>query len=290
MVFEGFRQNFVKISCTNKSFMRLTVECLCDQTSWGDCVAIVGSEPTMGQWAPERGLRLCTDASRYPRWHLADVDLKHVTEIIEFKFIIVRADGAIYWEPLLVNRRLAVGPDGSSHACVVAKFGVPAEELQKLVLPTLLPVLPALAQLSPCSVLVAAPSQHEALAAMPPPIMRPVAVPLRAMPAPLALGSPLANRISLHTRAAYPLDPIASLDQSWPPSVDTSVDGDADDSSSQMLNSVPEEVDAAAPDAPVTALEGHILLQSLSLGNEGGARPALGQQTALSSGRLVSAV
>lgn len=274
--------------------MLLSVECSCDQTSWGDCVAIVGSAPTLGKWAPERGLRLCTDASRYPRWHLADVDLKHVTEIIEFKFIIVRADGAIYWEPLLVNRRLAVGADGCSHACVVAKFGVPAEELLKQVLPQPLPVLPALAnQLSPSSVLVAAPLQHKALATMPPPVMRPIAVPLRAMPAPLALGSPLANRISLHTRAAYPLDPIASLDQSWPPSVDTSVDGDADDSSSQMLNSVPEEADAAAPDAPVTALEGHILLHSLSdfsLGTEGAARPALGQQTALSSGRLVSAV
>ena len=29
--------------------MLLTVECSCDQTSWGDCVAIVGSAPTLGK-------------------------------------------------------------------------------------------------------------------------------------------------------------------------------------------------------------------------------------------------
>ena len=85
-------------------FVRASIECRVE-TRWGDAIVMCGSSDALGCWQVERGLRLRTDESIYPVWR-AEPLLHCVEEALEFKFVLLRADGSIEWEPLLNNRRL----------------------------------------------------------------------------------------------------------------------------------------------------------------------------------------
>ena len=80
------------------------------ETQWGDTAVLVGSVPALGSWQPERGLRLATDEDCYPIWKGKLASLGYTNGIVEYKVVILRADGSAEWEPLVSNRRLPVCP------------------------------------------------------------------------------------------------------------------------------------------------------------------------------------
>ena len=73
------------------------------ETQWGDTAVVVGSTPELGEWIPERGLHMSTSDSLYPRW---DAHLVVHAASVEYKLVIIRADGAVQWEDLPQNRSL----------------------------------------------------------------------------------------------------------------------------------------------------------------------------------------
>lgn len=76
-------------------------------TAFGDSVVAVGSAKQLGAWEPSAGLRLRTAPGSYPRWS-GEVQVsasKSDGEDMEFKFVLLRADGSIHWEAG-PNRRL----------------------------------------------------------------------------------------------------------------------------------------------------------------------------------------
>lgn len=75
------------------------------QTQWGDTAVLVGSVPALGEWQPDRGVRLSTDKDCYPTWK-AQLLVPGGVESVEYKIVILRADGQVDWEPLTRNREL----------------------------------------------------------------------------------------------------------------------------------------------------------------------------------------
>ncbi len=80
-----------------------------DGTGWGDRVFVVGNDPALGNWDPHRGVELKTSDDLFPAWagHLrlpAGAD-------VEYKFVTVKADGSVEWEPG-ANRSLHVPDSG----------------------------------------------------------------------------------------------------------------------------------------------------------------------------------
>ena len=107
---------------SQRLFVRACFECRAE-TAWGDMVAICGSSEQLGSWRPERALRMATDEVIYPIWRCEPLLL--CSDDVEFKFIILRGDGSIEWEPLVHNRRLALGT-AMDDVQVVAEFGAAA--------------------------------------------------------------------------------------------------------------------------------------------------------------------
>ena len=104
-------------------FVRASIECRVE-TRWGDAVVMCGSCDALGCWQVERGLKLTTDESIYPVWR-AEPLLHGVDDALEFKFVLVRQDGSVEWEPLVNNRRLML-PSTAEELQVVADWGSPS--------------------------------------------------------------------------------------------------------------------------------------------------------------------
>lgn len=84
------------------------------ETSFGDCVRVVGSAGELGSWNPCRGAELRTEPGLYPRWSGSiRVPVSACAKGVEYKFVIVRANGDICWENGS-NRRLDLHPDDRS--------------------------------------------------------------------------------------------------------------------------------------------------------------------------------
>lgn len=97
------------------------------ETRWGDAVVLVGSSKELGEWKPHQGLKMSTDCSCYPTWHVK-ADL---VEESEYKFVILRAEQhgncVVEWEPLLFNRKLTFsGRNGSHSLKITAQWGCQA--------------------------------------------------------------------------------------------------------------------------------------------------------------------
>ena len=217
------------------------------ETRWGDSVVVVGSTPSLGSWDPQRGLRLRTDSSCYPRWQ-APTGVPLGPEGAEYKLVILRgSDESPEWEPLDSNRVLtpATFAEDGRLLSVGAKWGsIDSERRSALTAagspvaiaplppsitttataaaaPAAPPTPPAAPQLvrfaTPPDGSGHSPTSRSALRLNPPTLQPPLpppppcGTPLRGLPAPFALGSPLASRIGLET--------IVSQDLSWPPSV-----------------------------------------------------------------------
>jgi alpha-amylase len=82
-----------------------------DGTAFGDSMVVVGNRPELGGWSPQSGIPLETTDTLFPSWS-GNVKLPAGTAI-EFKFVTIRANGAIVWEPG-TNRVLTIGDDGRS--------------------------------------------------------------------------------------------------------------------------------------------------------------------------------
>jgi len=77
-------------------------------TQPGDEVRVVGSLPTLGNWAPEKGLALSTGPDSYPTWSgILKLTGQQVQEL-EYKYIRLKSDGNVDWEGLCLNRRLVL--------------------------------------------------------------------------------------------------------------------------------------------------------------------------------------
>lgn len=108
--------------------MGLSVSFAADvETSWGDCVVLVGNTASLGSWQAEHGVRLATNANSYPTW-TAQVALSCTAEqsTIEYKLVILRANRAgIEWEPLAMNRSLECREFSAGNVVLSHKWGVP---------------------------------------------------------------------------------------------------------------------------------------------------------------------
>ena len=107
---------------SGRLFVRCSIEVRCEHTTFGDTVVITGSADQFGSWRPERGLRLMTDESSFPIWRCEPLLRGGAVDEIEYKFVIVRADGSIDWEPLGSNRKLILPTDVDS-LNLVAEWG-----------------------------------------------------------------------------------------------------------------------------------------------------------------------
>jgi trehalose 6-phosphate synthase/phosphatase len=73
------------------------------ETKLGENVHIVGSHESLGNWDPQKSLRLFTDPSTYPFWATTMVELP-TSRAIEYKYLFVNQDSVV-WESL-GNRKL----------------------------------------------------------------------------------------------------------------------------------------------------------------------------------------
>lgn len=82
------------------------VSALCDDTSWGDTLHLVGNLVSLGAWNPHEGIALSGDG--WPIW-TGTADIR-VGAAFEYKLVIVRSDGAVRWESG-PNRRAVMPTD-----------------------------------------------------------------------------------------------------------------------------------------------------------------------------------
>ena len=242
------------------------------ETRWGDTAVLVGASPALGVWQPERGLKMWTDQSCYPIWKARASIACEAGEALEYKVVILRAprDGAhdADWEPLAHNRTLTMRAGSEVRVC--ASWGVPGakEEPCSAEIPAAAPLPPPSssgASLSkPGAVFYHSP---QAPPPLPPPQSQPrvaaCAGGLRntaAQPAARQSAmSPVSPRRAHPTFASAPppnssfslplaggvtgftlpdgirqrLDVIRSQDESWPPSLSSSLCASADMSEPQ---------------------------------------------------------
>jgi len=66
-------------------------------TQWGDRVVVVGSDPGLGAWDPQRGVTASTHPDLFPSWSAPAV-LRAGTRV-EYKYVTIRANGQVAWEP-----------------------------------------------------------------------------------------------------------------------------------------------------------------------------------------------
>ena len=87
--------------------VQLTFDALHDGTKWGDAVAVVGNDASLGNWTPQDALML--DASAWPRWR-GSVEVPRGARV-DFKLIVLGSDGTVAWESG-ANRKLRAAVEG----------------------------------------------------------------------------------------------------------------------------------------------------------------------------------
>ena len=94
----------------------------CDATQPGDEVFLIGGHPALGEWAPERAVRMRTSENMWPTW-VANVRLPRGTHL-EWK-VLIRGPGGDRWEEVGgVNRALDSEGHGTDGAWLV-RWGQP---------------------------------------------------------------------------------------------------------------------------------------------------------------------
>lgn len=76
--------------------VEVNVEVECADTAMGDNVALIGGGASLGDWNPARSVKL--NGAAFPLWR-GTVSVKPGTQV-EYKYVILRADGGVTWEPL----------------------------------------------------------------------------------------------------------------------------------------------------------------------------------------------
>lgn len=98
---------------------RLEVVC---ETRFGETVAVVGGDRTLGEWDLTRALELQTDSEAFPVWSGSVAVPPPGTE---FKFVVLPPAGLekVCWEPLACNRRWPPEVSSEGSAVLAATFG-----------------------------------------------------------------------------------------------------------------------------------------------------------------------
>jgi len=76
------------------------------QINVGEAIAVIGSLPELGEWQVNRSILLQTDNQRYPQWW-TEIAIDHSqikNSKIEYKYLRIKANGAIQWERGSKNR------------------------------------------------------------------------------------------------------------------------------------------------------------------------------------------
>lgn len=104
----------------NELFFSVVVE-----ASLGDKVLAVGNLDILGSWQPSAGFELGTGLETYPCWSGVAVlpnDFAQSSKVLEFKFVVLRRDGSLLWEPG-ENRSLQASRIRCNHVMETSMFG-----------------------------------------------------------------------------------------------------------------------------------------------------------------------
>lgn len=96
-------------------------EISCRHTYWGETLAVCGASPVLGEWNPEKALRLTTSPSTFPKWCSESVNIDQGTA---YKFVILQHNGNVWWETQK-NRMLPQNIPSGSCVLVAATFERP---------------------------------------------------------------------------------------------------------------------------------------------------------------------
>lgn len=99
----------------------LLFEAVCMNTAPGDVLRAVGSLSSLGNWDPQRGLRLTTSPTSFPRWS-GKAALPARCSALEWKLVICCANGEVQWEPG-DNRHTSLKPHWDGSWLVRVHFG-----------------------------------------------------------------------------------------------------------------------------------------------------------------------
>eukprot|EP00928_Gymnodinium_smaydae_P000696 TRINITY_DN1026_c0_g1_i3.p1 TRINITY_DN1026_c0_g1~~TRINITY_DN1026_c0_g1_i3.p1 ORF type:complete len:276 (-),score=59.82 TRINITY_DN1026_c0_g1_i3:93-920(-) len=93
-------------------------------TEFGDRIVIVGDDEQFGNWEPTNGMDLHTDNHTFPEWKLENVSVVYPSNVVEYKFVVLKTTGDVEWEQFGVeaNRKLSMSMDAIQ--VVDAVFGV----------------------------------------------------------------------------------------------------------------------------------------------------------------------
>jgi len=109
------------LSSDNTGTCQVQWNVICDGTSHGDKLVILGSDPALGCWEPSKGQQLSTTPTTFPEWR-GYVSLP-VGETIRWKLGIVHMDGTCTWENV-DDHQLAMPSAATTDTWVVdASFG-----------------------------------------------------------------------------------------------------------------------------------------------------------------------
>lgn len=204
------------------------------ETQWGDTACIVGSSVELGAWIPAAGVRMTTDASRYPLWTADNVmlNLSGGGGHVEYKVVILRASGDVEWESMHGNRILKLVAGNGRKTHVRGEWNKPQQVTQEalearihastMVTPLTADVMGKYDAIDTWYVRVSRSDrglpcvfhlpQPQACSGSTPP--KHTSPPLRAGPVP---GSPSVSGAAVQD-VGQPFSPIGSMEKSWPPS------------------------------------------------------------------------
>lgn len=115
-------------------FTRVSFRVHAPDTRFGETLAVCGELPEFGGWDPTQALRLQTSAETFPTWHSDTVLIGTYVASVQYKFVLISADGAsVRWEETPSNRQFApVGEElslveewGRVSACPGSVHGTP---------------------------------------------------------------------------------------------------------------------------------------------------------------------
>lgn len=107
-------------------FTRVSFRVRCPETRFGESVAVCGELPEFGGWDPAQALQLHTSADTFPIWQSDTVLIGSYVSCVQFKFVIIPADGGVVgapvrWEQLPCNRQFSPVGEELSLLC---EYGV----------------------------------------------------------------------------------------------------------------------------------------------------------------------
>lgn len=110
---ETIKSQAALLEAISATHVQATLLVVCDETQPGEDVFVVGSVPALGNWAPERAVKLTSTPATWPVWVAAAAVELPASAKIELKCVRHAAGtplGAAVWEPLTKNRKIVLSP------------------------------------------------------------------------------------------------------------------------------------------------------------------------------------